>query len=174
MCTSLHCVCTILVHWSGTWYFFFSKILFCTKFNCSMSCTLALLNRRMLVRHAMAYVGILRMEAICWRYGESRRTAIFQNKPEVSYATCPRVRDLLVTRIPYLSPWTIVLYPCHHDKNKNAPKCDQWVWGIVSRKYFFFFLLNRFWGPFGAFPAFWYYLDRNSLMFFRYGFSDFF
>lgn len=73
-----------------------------------MSCTLALLNRRMLVRHAMAYVGILRMEAICWRYGESRRTAIFQNKPEVSYATCPRVRDLLVTRIPYLSPWTIV------------------------------------------------------------------
>jgi hypothetical protein len=26
---------------------------------------LALLNRRMLVRHAMAYVGILRVEAIC-------------------------------------------------------------------------------------------------------------
>ena len=30
-----------------------------------MSYRLALLNRRMLVRHAMAYVGILRMEAIC-------------------------------------------------------------------------------------------------------------
>jgi hypothetical protein len=26
---------------------------------------LALLNRRMLVRHAMAYVGMLRLEAIC-------------------------------------------------------------------------------------------------------------
>ena len=88
--------------------FFFSKILFCTKFNCSMSYRLALLNRRMLVRHAMAYVGILRMEAICWRYGESRRTAIFLNKPEVSNATCPEVRDLLVARILHLPPWTIV------------------------------------------------------------------
>ena len=46
---------------------FSKKKVFGTNFNYSMSCSwwLALLNRRMLVRHAMAFVDILRMEDIC-------------------------------------------------------------------------------------------------------------
>ena len=66
-------------------------------------------------------------------------------------------------------------FSSHHDSNKNAPKCAQWVWGIDWRKQIFFVRAKTVFGArFGAFLAFGYYLDRDFLMFFRYGFSDVF
>ena len=66
-------------------------------------------------------------------------------------------------------------FSSHHEKNKTAPKCVQWVWGIHWRVRFLFVCAKTVFGArLGAFLAFGYYLDRDFLMFLDKDFLMFF